>query len=174
MRHEALTPGKMRPVRPSPPLPFPADRLRAVLAPLERASPLPPAAHLDEAVLAVDLAHVFGERAWLCAGREDEIAEPGAWLLAPITREGILVVRGEDGAARAFYNVCPHRGATLVEAAAGCASRLVCPYHGFTFGLDGGLVSGRVAGERAMPGLTAVRAAALHGFLFVCLDPEAP
>jgi glycine betaine catabolism A len=160
-------------VRTSLPLPFSARRIRAVLAPFESAAPLPPAAYLDEAVLAFDLAHVFGERAWLCAGREDELAEPGAWLLAPVTREGILVVRGEGGVVRAFYNVCPHRGSTLVEGASGCASRIVCPYHGFTFGLDGALVGGRAAGERALPGLSPVRVAGWGGFLFVCLDPGA-
>jgi len=150
------------------PLPFSADEIRAVLEPFASARPLPPRAYRDEAVLAFERAAVFGAGSWLCVGREDEIAEPGQWLLAPLTEEGILVVRGADGEVRAFYNVCPHRGATLVEAASGCVARLECPYHGFAVGLDGAPI------HHALPGLTPVRAGALHGLLFVCLDAEAP
>ncbi len=91
-------------------LPFSAERIRAVLEPFERARPLPPSAYRDEAVLAFERASIFGARSWLAVGHEDEIAEPGQWLLAPLTDEGILVVRGRDGAVRAFYNVSPPPG----------------------------------------------------------------
>lgn len=144
-----------------------------MLEPFESARPLPPSAYFDEGVLAFDREAVFGTRAWLCAGREDEVAEPGQWIVAPITPEGILVVRGHDGLLRAFYNVCPHRGATLVSGSAGCEKRFQCPYHGFTFGLDGALKYGKAAGELSIPDLTPVAAGVLHGFVFVSLDPEA-
>ena len=149
------------------PLPFSADEIRAVLEPFASARPLPPLAYRDEAVLAFERAAVFGARSWLCVGRDDEIEGPGAWLLAPVTDEGVVVVRGADGALRAFYNVCPHRGALLVEAASGCAARFECPYHGLAFELDGRSAAG------SSP-LAAVRVASLHGFLFVCLNPGAP
>lgn len=150
--------------------------LRATIAPFDRARPLPPSAHRDEAVLAFERAHVF-ERAWLCAGHESEIPGPGAWLLAPVADEGVIVARGDDGVVRAFHNVCPHRGATLVDAPSGCASRLVCPYHGLAFGLDGARITPDAAFPSSsgspFPGLSPVRVEALHGFLFVSLDPDA-
>jgi Rieske 2Fe-2S family protein len=152
---------------PSSSLPFSADDLRAVLEPFESARPLPPVAYRDEAVLAFERANVFGARAWLSAGHEDEIEKPGDWLLAPLTDEGILVVRGDDRVVRAFYNVCPHRGSTLVEEAMGSAARIECPYHGLAFGLDGA-----PEGE-GLRGLSVVPAAVWHGFLFVSLDPDA-
>src|SRR5262249_27380795 len=55
----------------------------------------------------------------------------------------------------------------------GCASRIVCPYHGFTFGLDGALLAGKPAGDRPFPGLSPLRTGTLHGFVFVSLDPGA-
>ena len=153
---------------PLAPLPLSAADLRAVLEPFGRARPLPPIVYLDPAFLAFERDAIFGDGAWLCAGREDDLSEPGAWLLAPLTDEGILVVRGEDRALRAFYNVCPHRGSTLVAEVAGRATRIECPYHGFAFGLDGtSLASGK-------PGLTTVRAGTLAGFVFVSLGADAP
>jgi Rieske 2Fe-2S family protein len=145
-------------------LPFSTDDLRAVLEPFENARPLPPVAYRDEAVLAFERAAVFGARAWLCAGHEAEIDKPGEWLLAPLTDEGVMVVRGDDGVVRAFYNVCPHRGSTLVQEASGCAVRIECPYHGLAFGLDGAPVV-----DGPFPGLSEVPVGVLHGFLFVSL-----
>jgi Rieske 2Fe-2S family protein len=158
----------------TPPLPFSADQIRAVLEPFEDARPFPPVAYLDPAVLAFDRARVFGEGSWLSVGHEDEIADPGQWLLAPVTDEGVLVVRGADQVVRAFYNVCSHRGATLVDRPSGCGARFTCPYHGFSFALDGAPSCGRAAGDEPIPGLSPVRVGSLHGFLFVCLDEEAP
>jgi Rieske 2Fe-2S family protein len=155
------------------PLPLSADDIRAVLEPFESARPFPPDAYLDESVLAFERDAIFATRSWLCVGREDEIPEPGQWLLAPLTDEGILVVRGADGAIRAFYNVCPHRGSTLVAAPSGWVgptARIECPYHGFAFGLDGA----RLGRDDRFPGLSQVKVGALAGFLFVSLDDEAP
>ncbi|APR77209.1 Phenylpropionate dioxygenase [Minicystis rosea] len=158
------------------PLPFSAGDLSATLAPFEEARPLPPAACWDEDVFAFDRDAIFG-RAWLCVGHERNIAEPGAWMLAPITPEGILVLRGEDGRARAFYNACRHRGATLVDAPCGRAEALACPYHRWTYALDGALRAApgaRPGLDRTAAGLVPVRMEAWNGFLFVNLDPDAP
>src|SRR4051812_27587264 len=103
----------MRPLRL---LPLSADELARVLAPLDRARALPPRAYWNEAVFAFDQEEIHG-RSWLCVGREDEIEKPGEWLRAPLTEEGILVVRGPDLEARAFYNVCRHRGMPLLDGA---------------------------------------------------------
>jgi len=79
----------------------------------------------DGTLYIADMYHgIIQERQW---------SGPGSYLRAPITDEGVLVLRGEDGVVRAFYNVCPHRGAPILTEPAGCVSRLSCPYHGLTF-----------------------------------------
>jgi phenylpropionate dioxygenase-like ring-hydroxylating dioxygenase large terminal subunit len=88
---------------------------------------------------------------WFCVGREESLAGPGDYLTADVAGESILVVRGTDGGSLAgFYNLCRHRGSRLVPVAgsqpdggwarSGCAGTAIrCPYHGWTYGLDGSL-----------------------------------
>jgi glycine betaine catabolism A len=157
-------------------LPFSAMDLEPVLQPLSRARPLPGRACWDEGVFAFDRDEVFA-RSWQCVGREDDVRNPGEWLLAPLTPEGVLVVRGADLEVRAFYNVCRHRAAPLVEAAAGRLSCLTCPYHGWVYELSGALRAAPHAPagfDRGAHGLCPVRVGAWRGFLFVALDPGAP
>lgn len=149
------------------PLPFTAADLADALAPFADARPLPAHAYWDDEVFAFDRDEIFG-RAWLCVGHERSVAEPGAWMLAPVTPEGVLVVRGDDGVVRAFYNVCRHRGATLVDAPRGCVGSITCPYHRWTYALDGSLC------DRPEISLVPVRLASFRGLLFVNLDPDAP
>ncbi|WP_437931419.1 aromatic ring-hydroxylating dioxygenase subunit alpha [Sorangium sp. So ce291] len=159
-----------------PELPLSSADLRAVLAPLDSARPLPARAYWDEDVFAFDQAEIFG-RSWLCVGREDELSRPGEWLLAPLTPAGVLVVRGADLELRAFHNVCRHRAATLVDGACGRLDHLECPYHGWTYELSGALRAAPHAPpgfDRGAHGLLRARAGALFGFLFVTLDPGAP
>jgi phenylpropionate dioxygenase-like ring-hydroxylating dioxygenase large terminal subunit len=77
---------------------------------------------------------------WHCVGRVEDLAVPGAWLRAPLTRAGVLVTRAADEKLRAFHAVCTHRGSALFDAGAaeeGTAARFTCPYHNFEFELDG-------------------------------------
>jgi Rieske 2Fe-2S family protein len=122
---------------------------------------------------------------WFCVGRADSVSGPGDYLTADVAGESIIVARNRDGTLAAFYNLCRHRGSRLVptgsgEPAAapgrtGCfAGSIRCPYHGWTYGLDGTL--------RAAPFLPEVRAyrklLSLHpadvadwgGFVFVRLE----
>ncbi|HEV8310787.1 MAG TPA: aromatic ring-hydroxylating dioxygenase subunit alpha [Methylomirabilota bacterium] len=80
-------------------------------------------------------------RKWLCAGREEELARPGEFVLRQVADESVLLVRDNEGAIRGFYNVCRHRGARLATEAEGCFPRhgITCPYHGWTYALDGRL-----------------------------------
>jgi Rieske 2Fe-2S family protein len=166
------------------PCPIPRERLRATAVPLERAVQLPAEVYSDPAVFAFERAAIF-DRAWRCLGRAEEVPEPGTYLVSPLTPEGLLVVRGEDEVVRAYYNVCPHRGALLVEgptapaAPAARAPALVCPYHAWRFGLDGQLLGAPHTRELhgfdpADHGLRAVRVDAWQGFLFANLDGQAP
>jgi glycine betaine catabolism A len=148
----------------------------AVLAPLPRATPLPARVYWDEATLAHERRTIF-ERSWLVVGREDEVAAPGAWLRAPLTPEGIVVVRGADLALRAFYNVCRHRASLLVHAPCGRAQALTCPYHGWTYALTGALADAPHAPadfDRAAHGLRPVNVGVWQGFVLVTLDDDAP
>lgn len=141
------------------------------LAP-EAMRPLPARAYLDEAILAHERENLFA-RAWNCVGREQELLAPGSYLRAPLTSAGVVVARGADLALRALHNVCQHRGACLVDQDRGRSQQLVCPYHGWTYGLDGALRStpalSRVpASERAALGLRPARLAEHGGLIFVC------
>ncbi|HEY1224589.1 MAG TPA: SRPBCC family protein [Brevundimonas sp.] len=121
---------------------------------------------------------VFG-RAWLFLGHEAEASEPGDWIATDIAGHRLLMVRGADGALRAFHNVCRHRAGPLVTGASGnCGKALTCAYHGWRYALDGRLraATGFGASEGFDPrefGLFAVRLETWRGLAFVTLDAEA-
>jgi Rieske 2Fe-2S family protein len=78
---------------------------------------------------------------WVCAGREEQVANPGDYFLSEVAGESIIVTRDSGGALRAFYNVCRHRGTRMCREQQGkFVARIQCPYHGWTYGLDGGLL----------------------------------
>src|SRR5688500_6682959 len=77
---------------------------------------------------AVERARVL-RPSWQIVCHVSDVAAPGQWQTLEFLGESMLVVRGEDGAVRAFANVCRHRGSKLVQGESGCSKRLVCPYH---------------------------------------------
>jgi Rieske 2Fe-2S family protein len=78
---------------------------------------------------------------WICAGRSEQVAAPGDFFLREIAGESVIVTRDAAGEVRAFYNVCRHRGTRLcVDAEGAFPGRIACPYHGWTYGLDGALI----------------------------------
>jgi Rieske 2Fe-2S family protein len=80
-------------------------------------------------------------RSWVCVGRAEQIPHPGDYFLRELARESILVARDQGGRVRAFYNVCRHRGTRMcTEPQGSFAGRIQCPYHGWTYGLDGRLI----------------------------------
>ena len=78
-------------------------------------------------------------RTWQMVGRCEQVAAPGAFLTANIAGEPLLVVRGEDGVLRAFFNVCRHKAGPLCTEECGTVSKLRCRYHGWTYDLSGQL-----------------------------------
>jgi glycine betaine catabolism A len=79
---------------------------------------------------------------WVCAGRSELIARAGAYFTIDVAGESVIVTRDENGKVRGFYNVCRHRGTQICEQAAGeFAGRIRCPYHAWTYGLDGKLLA---------------------------------
>lgn len=111
--------------------------------------------------------HAPFRHAWVCAGRVEDVAEAGAWLLAPLTPAGVLVVRQPGGDLRAFHAVCTHRGTAFITGEEGASTRFTCPYHNFEFELDG-----RACAQ--VDDLASVRVDTAHGFVFVTLDDAAP
>jgi phenylpropionate dioxygenase-like ring-hydroxylating dioxygenase large terminal subunit len=109
---------------------------------------------------------------------EKEIPQPGDWRTLEYLGESVVVIRGDDGEARAFSNVCRHRGSRLVDGEAGCSKVLTCPYHAWSYARDGRLVG--VPHRHEYPGLTEkmslfpVALERWRGFLFVTLEPGAP
>jgi len=100
-----------------------------------------PAYHYTDADLFLEEIDAFFFEDWICAGRADNIPTTGDYFLREVAGESIIVVRASGGSIRAFFNVCRHRGTRLCEEAAGhFAGRIQCPYHGWTYGLNGQLI----------------------------------
>jgi phenylpropionate dioxygenase-like ring-hydroxylating dioxygenase large terminal subunit/AcrR family transcriptional regulator len=100
-------------------------------------TPLPAWAYHDTAFHEVERRRLF-MRHWLLVGHASEIPEPGDYLTLEMADERGFVIRGEDGSLRGFHNLCPHRASPLVGGAHGhCDREIVCPFHGWRYGLDG-------------------------------------
>jgi choline monooxygenase len=144
---------------------------------LERASTIPAPWYRDPRIEELERASVFSAT-WQVAGRADQVLEKGHFFTADIAGEPIVVVRGDDARLRAFYNVCRHHAAAVVPEAQGCAKQFRCPYHGWTYGIDGtlkGMVEfdGVQDFDRADNGLVPIRLDVWENFVFVNLDGQA-
>jgi len=145
--------------------------------PLEKASTIPAPWYRDPRIHELELAAVFGKN-WQVAGRLDQVRENGAFFTTDIAGEPIVVVRGDDAQLRAFYNVCRHHAAAVVPESHGCARQFRCPYHGWTYGIDGALkgmveFDGVCNFDRAQNGLVPVSVDSWENFIFVNLDLQA-
>jgi Rieske 2Fe-2S family protein len=132
--------------------------------------------YTDPEILKLDLDLIFG-RHWIFVGVEPEIAEPGDCLTVDIGPHAIVVTRDDDMALNAFHNVCRHRGARLIEERHSNVGRVVCPYHQWTYGLDGALLfAGHMPKgfDKSCHGLKTVHVRSLAGLIFVCLADEPP
>lgn len=126
--------------------------------------------YLDPAIAAAE-AGALWHRRWLFVAHSCEIAAPGAFVTLSIASEPVVVVRGRDGAVRAFANVCRHRGSRVCTTEAGRVHRLVCPYHAWSYDLDGRLLTD-VSGHGADAAELGLRPYATHevgGLIFVSL-----
>lgn len=147
-------------------------------ATLECASTIPAPWYTDAGLAELERERVFG-RVWLVAGRAGQVERAGQFFTMEIAGEPLVVVRGADGVLRGFFNVCRHHAAAVATAEEGVVQLFRCPYHGWTYGLDGSLkgtpdFGGVCDFDRRKNGLAPVRVAAWASFVFVCLHPEAP
>ncbi|MGE5276421.1 MAG: aromatic ring-hydroxylating oxygenase subunit alpha [Acidobacteriota bacterium] len=147
-------------------------------APLERAWTIPAPWYTDPRVADLERRAVFS-RTWQMAGRADQVSLPGHFFTAEVAGERILVARGQDGVVRAFFNVCRHHAAAVEPREAGKTHLFRCPYHGWTYALDGELkgtpdFAGVCDFEKASNGLAPVEVAEWEKFVFVRLEPGGP
>ena len=139
---------------------------------------LPARAYTDAAWFQREMESVFA-RMWLAAGRDGELQAPGAFVRRDVAGASVLIVRGEHGSLLAFHNVCRHRGTRLCTQEHGTfQGRIQCPYHAWTYGLDGRLLAApqmdEVAGfNRADYPLRQVACDVWDGHIFINLS-EAP
>ena len=129
-------------------------------------------------VFAREQAEIFSKE-WLLVGHESHVAKPGDYFLAAIAGESVIVTRDRKSQVRGFYNVCRHRGTRLKEDTCGYAAAIQCPYHAWTYGLDGRLIGAPhmddVPGfDKADYSLHRVNLGLWEGFIFVNLkeNPE--
>ena len=129
--------------------------------------------------LFADEQHQVFSKAWLLVGHQSQIPDAGDFFLATVAKESLIVVRDQQSQIRAFYNVCRHRGSRLKEEACGHSSAIQCPYHAWTYALDGRLIGAPhmddVPGfEKADYSLPPANLGIWEGFIFVNLkkNPE--
>jgi len=114
---------------------------------------------------------------WLAAARADQLADPGAFVRRDVAGASVLIVRGAEGSIRAFHNVCRHRGTRLCHTANGTLrGSIQCPYHAWTYGLDGRLLAAPLMDEvegfdRSGYALRAVASEIWDGHVFINLSP---
>ena len=137
----------------TPPAPLDPAALAESLRPFGQSRMLPRAAYTDQAVFDWERRYFFGG-SWMCIGRSDQVANQGDQLAEPTGAGSVLLTRDDEGVVRAFANTCRHRGHELLPCGAFASqSVIICPYHSWTYSLDGRL-SG-AAGFKSQPGFDA-------------------
>jgi choline monooxygenase len=145
--------------------------------PLEHAHTIPAPWYIDERVAQLERQNVFG-RTWQVVARVDQLTQPGEFVTADLAGEPLVIVRGNDGQLHAFYNVCRHHAAAVVTEEQGTAGIFRCPYHGWSYALDGSLKGAPefeavCSFDRSQNGLLPVRVDSWERFVFVNLDHQA-
>ena len=148
----------------------------AATGPVNEAGILPPSLYTSSEFHAFERTAIF-DREWICVGRVEQVPNSGDWFQITLLDDPLLVVRDKDGEVRVLSAVCQHRGMLLVEGS-GTASRFLCPYHHWCYGLDGRLVAAPEMDkteefERAEYGLPSLPVEIWNGFIFTNFDPGA-
>jgi len=145
--------------------------------PIREASTPPSSWYTAPEMLALERRSVFHDH-WIAVGRAADVATSGQFVSGTLLGDPYIIVRGQDGTLHAFDNVCRHHATTLVRGK-GCAERFQCPYHGWTYDLDGRLTSaprmaGVVAFDRNKMGLLRRHAATWGPLLFLYMGADPP
>lgn len=155
----------------------PAQAARLSADPM-RSAALPGYLYSDPAVFEEEKRRLF-YKSWQVVAHDSELPNVGDYACATVVDQSVFVLRGADREVRAFFNVCQHRAHELLKGKGNVKSMIVCPYHAWSYELDGSLRGARAT--RNLPdfdpkeyGLAAVRLERHLGFLFVNLDDDAP
>src|SRR5437016_6278758 len=141
------------------------------------AKTLPQRYLISPQVFAQEQERIFS-RQWLCVGHQSQLAKPGAYVVQEIAGESLIILRDQKGQLRGFYNVCRHRGTRLCEEKSGQLRETIqCPYHAWTYGLDGQLLGAphmdKVESfDKADHSLHPVNLGLWEGFIFVNLSEK--
>jgi Rieske 2Fe-2S family protein len=167
-------------VRAAPPRASAPEALRRhvaeLLATCRNGRALPGAFFTDETLYSAEMEYIFG-RHWLFVASEPEIPESGDYRTLQIGPWPIFILRRDDGSIAAFHNTCRHRGSRILQQDTGIAgATLQCPYHRWTYDLDGRVIGCGATGERPSEQrpLAPVHVRTLAGLIFVCLADEPP
>lgn len=152
------------------------QRLLDLLKSAKPGHTLPQPFYGDPEVYAFDVSAVL-RRGWFMLGFEAELAAAGSYLSVTVGPHPLLLIRGRDQVIRGFHNTCRHRGAQICQEGSGRLPRIVCPYHRWTYDLDG-----RLVGAARMPegldfadhGLVGIRIEVLEGCIYGALSEDAP
>lgn len=154
-----------------------SELIRNVSQPFELARAMPPSVYKSPEFLERELRDIFA-RDWVCVGRASALAKPGDYIAYELAGQPIFVIRDADGTLRAMSNVCLHRMSILLEGT-GTKRAIVCPYHGWSYNLDGTLrgapamVLNRGFGKECYR-LPQIRCEDWLGWIMVTLNPDSP
>lgn len=137
---------------------------------------MPPEVYHTEAFLAAEMEHIF-RKEWFCVGRASALSAPGDYVTCELADQPVIVLRDRDGALKALSNVCRHRMSTLLHGR-GRTKAIVCPYHAWTYNLDGSLrgapaMAGNTGFCKADYALPEIRCEEWLGWVFITLNPRA-
>jgi Rieske 2Fe-2S family protein len=152
------------------------DQIAQWLALDRKGYSLPRELYVSEAAYRFDT-EVMLQSVWLYACTVAHVKKPGDFFTFEFGSNSIIIVRGRDCEVRAFWNSCRHRGARICAEQRGHASRLMCPYHQWTYGLDGALLAARNMGADFVKkdhGLSPVAVENIGGLIFICLSDTPP
>ncbi|WP_417720088.1 aromatic ring-hydroxylating oxygenase subunit alpha [Salipiger sp.] len=153
-----------------------ATKARDLLTRRKSGHSLPQPFYVDPDIFAMDMERFFYTD-WLFATPVCALPKTGNYVTQRVGAYSITIVRGSDGVIRAFHNTCRHRGSILCKGASGKVAKLVCPYHQWTYELDGRLLWARDMGPGFEPkdhGLKPVHCRELSGLVYICLADQAP
>ena len=145
-------------------------------APLDKAFTIPASWYTDKRLYELEQQTVFAN-SWQLVGRMDQVMSPGAYLTSNVAGEPIVVVRGNDGVLRGFFNVCRHHAAAVMTEPHGTSTQLRCPYHGWTYSLAGELkgtpdFSEVCTFEKAENGLVPVDTTIWENWVFIRIEKQ--
>lgn len=153
-----------------------SDKIKQLVAAQQQGSSLSQAFYKDSDIYNSEIYNIFLKH-WLYAGHVSQILNAGDYFTFEFDTESVIVIRTDAGDVKAHMNVCRHRGSRICLEQSGTKKSLTCPYHAWSYNLDGELISARNMPddfERSQSGLHKVKIELLGGFIFVCLNENPP